>query len=669
MSAWIKPLGAALLLVPLALQAQRGSDDVVTLTLSVTCTADSTFTDPDLPRKDSLTLTMSERASYRILGHGVNGLELEALQLQNNRTASGGGTQSFPPSPMLPPVSWTYMQTRPTSSTPFGGLWIDARKGQGRIHLYGLSDGVKSSDDSWGTPAFSAASDGLNRSTPEFRKGLEFTFDPKAKAFSRGGQGSYTYSFKSPDGKLSESASVQMSYTISRGEVKEPGEVMLEITGYDTWIPEGNWKSPETPGNHLRVKARVKPAKPGSAPVKAHMTFKLESSKEMGVCLNWPSRPAGNPADLQFRKADNPSLGRVTGTEAETQGCVAQAEVDIACFDYGAHGKLSVTAVDQDGNPLRVTHKGRELADLAIPRTELGGHIADAWKKTQAAETFADDWDEASVPLQDAKGDGLALYAKYRGVLVMGGGTRRHVRLPAREKAHFVVDPSGVFDAERWFAATKIRAYLLDDSLYRKERRIVDFNGDNGKFAVRLEVVEDPAGDPSQWAYTDEAGSPRAANQVKIYRGRMNGMIERVIARIQKAVAAPNSPEGLEEASLLQNECRISLKEATAALPRIDKGQLLDRLVRLSAIHEMGHACGVFDGHVKAAVKSEQGRSGKRNEWVEYEETDQQVGDVLCPMQYLDQVRRRRFILLGVLGGEGPFCQDGFQCFRHLDVK
>ncbi|MDP2876461.1 MAG: hypothetical protein Q8O00_09785, partial [Holophaga sp.] len=85
--------------------------------------------------------------------------------------------------------------------------------------------------------------------------------------------------------------------------------------------------------------------------------------------------------------------------------------------------------------------------------------------------------------------------------------------------------------------------------------------------------------------------------------------------------------------------------------------------------HEMGHACGISDGHVKAAVKDGKDDQGKPTQWVEYDETDEQVGDVLCPMQYLDQVARRRFILLGVLGGSGTFCKDGFECYRNLTVK
>ena len=668
MNPWMKLCLGILALAPLNLPAQ-GKDEL-TLTLTATCTAGAKRADPDLPMQDNLTLTLSEQATYRIVGQGINGLELEQIRLQNARSASGGGTQGVPASPMLKPESWTYTQTRPTSPTPFGGVYIDTKAGRGRIEVNGLCAGVTVSDDSWGAPALAAAGMDFSPPTPEFRKNLEFSFDPNAPTFSKGGRATHTYTFTAPDGRSTWTATLQISYMVTRGEVRDPGEVVLEVTGYDTWVPEGNWKNPEAPGNHLRVKARVKSARDDGSPRKARLTFKLESSRQLGVCLNWPSRPAGNPEDLQFRKMDNPSLGRVTAAEAETAGEVAQAEVDIACFDYGAYGKLSLTAVDKDGNLLRVTHQGRELADLSIPRTELGGHIADVWKKGQGAETFTDDWDEAAVPLQDAKGDGLPLYAKYRGVLVLEGGARRYVRLPAKEKAHFVVDPSGVFAPQRWLASTKIRAYLLDDTLYRKERRIVDFNGENGKYAVRLDVVEDPAGKLFQYAFTDSAGSPRVADQVTIFRGRMNGMLERVLAQIQKAVTNPDSPEGREEAALLQNECGISLQEAAAALCHVDKGQLMDRLVRLAAIHEMGHACGVFNGHVKAVVKDRSGPDGKREEWVEFEESEAQVGEVLCPMQYLDgQVGRRRFILLGLLPGDGPFCQEGFECFRHLNVK
>ncbi|OQA29956.1 MAG: hypothetical protein BWY56_02601 [Acidobacteria bacterium ADurb.Bin340] len=44
------------------------------------------------------------------------------------------------------------------------------------------------------------------------------------------------------------------------------------------------------------------------------------------------------------------------------------------------------------------------------------------------------------------------------------------------------------------------------------------------------------------------------------------------------------------------------------------------------------------------------------------------LGAPLCPMHYLDQKERRRFLLFGELTGAGLFCtQDG--CFGQLNVK
>ncbi len=454
--------------------------------------------------------------------------------------------------------------------------------------------------------------------------------------------------------------SVSYSATITT-TLPDLGEVDVEIVGYEQWLPEGNWQDPASPGNRLRIKARVKAIGNGTTLTKARFTFKLESSKERGVCLNWPMQGASQEEDLQFRKEDNPNLDpSISPTEAKTRDLVDRTEAVIACFDYGAHGKLKVTAEDKDGKPLKVTFHGQDKATIAIPKSEEGGHIADAWKAAKGATGLTDTWDEAVIPLQDATGDGMQLYAKYRGVVVLEGGARKYLRLPPREKAHFVADPAGVFDSQRWFATSGIRAYRLDESLYYVGSRFVDFNGPCTKYAVRLEVDDSLTGPAEQYAMTDEVGSPKIANTVKLFRGRMNAMLGRVIARVQKAVSSPDSTEGAEEAALLQNTCGISLQEAAAALKRMDQGQLLERLIRLAAIHEMGHACGILNGHTKAVVRDGQ---------VEYEETEQQVGDVLCPMQYLDQVGRRRFVLLGLLGGSGTFCKDGFDCFRQLTVK
>jgi hypothetical protein len=465
------------------------------------------------------------------------------------------------------------------------------------------------------------------------------------------------------DGSWSYSATVSTT-------LPDLGEVDVEVADYESWIPEGNWQDPSRPGNRLRVKVRVKPTGGGTTSTKARFTFKLESSQQLGVCLNWPTQLTGNAEDLQFRKEDNPSLdASLSPLEAKTRGLVAQAEAVIACFDYGAFGKLKVEALDKDGRPLRVTYRGRDTSGLVIPKADQGGHIADAWKASKGVEGLVDTWDEAEVPLQDAKGDGLALYAKYRGVVVIEGGALKYLRLPPREKAHFIVDPSDVFDFQRWFMASGIRAYRLDDRLYRSGPRVVDFNGDNGKYAVRLEVDNDPGGPAGQYAFTNEPGSPRVANQVKVFPGRMGGMLGRVRARIQKAVDAPDSPEGIAEAALIQKACGLNLAEAKVAMQRTDPGELLKRLTRLAAIHEMGHACGISDGHVKVAVKDGKDAKSNPTQWVEYEETEEQVGDVECPMQYLDQLGRRRLVVQGLIGGNGAFCKDGFECFRLLTVK
>jgi len=465
------------------------------------------------------------------------------------------------------------------------------------------------------------------------------------------------------------------TWTYSRtvtAKLPDLGEVEIEINGYERWVPEGNLESPAKPGNFLRVKARVKATGAGSTSTKARITFKLkEVSTEPGVCLNWPLDRSADGSDLKFIKEENLSLDPgISESEAKSKGLVDEATAVISCFDYAAHGKLQITAVDKDDKPLRVNFQGREMKDVVIPKTDQDSRIADAWKAAKGAEGLPDDWDEAEVLLQDVKGDGLSLYAKYRGLAVVQIGSRNYVRLPPREKAHFVVDAFGVFDTIRWFQSSKIRAYQLDESLLRLPSRVVDFNGKGAKYAVRLEVDDSPAGPREQFAVTAKTGSPRVADQVKLFRGRMNAMLGRVLEKIQKAVAAPNAPENLEEVELLQNACGISLQEAAAALKSVNQAQLLERLVQLAAIHEMGHACGITDGHVKVVLKDgPDEKTGLPSEWLEYEETEQQVGDVLCPMQYLNKVGKRRFILQGVMGGSGMFCSDGFECFRYLTVK
>lgn len=69
-------------------------------------------------------------------------------------------------------------------------------------------------------------------------------------------------------------------------------EVVAELAGYDTWIPEGNARDYTEPGNEINIRAVLQ--NKNHSPVKdkaTTITFQMvEVSNEKGLCLNFPKR-------------------------------------------------------------------------------------------------------------------------------------------------------------------------------------------------------------------------------------------------------------------------------------------------------------------------------------------------------------------------------------------
>ncbi|MDP2875699.1 MAG: hypothetical protein Q8O00_05900, partial [Holophaga sp.] len=98
-------------------------------------------------------------------------------------------------------------------------------------------------------------------------------------------------------------------------ELEDPGEVDVEIEGYDSWIPTGNLDSEAKPGNTIRVKAKVHATgEPGmEADRKARIFFELvKVGEEPGVCANWPTHPAEKGYDLRILQPENAHLELIT---------------------------------------------------------------------------------------------------------------------------------------------------------------------------------------------------------------------------------------------------------------------------------------------------------------------------------------------------------------------
>ena len=132
-------------------------------------------------------------------------------------------------------------------------------------------------------------------------------------------------------------------------------ELVIEPADYKTWLPRGDLKDWNNPGNVLFVVAALQ-TKDGNVPVSRAIRFRfelLEVSKEKGVCMNRPNKAFANedrdlrfPQELNlppvvdyFLEVDN---GGLTATTQDGEYYIVEAA--IASYDFGAYGKLKVTA-------------------------------------------------------------------------------------------------------------------------------------------------------------------------------------------------------------------------------------------------------------------------------------------------------------------------------------
>lgn len=475
-------------------------------------------------------------------------------------------------------------------------------------------------------------------------------------------------------------------------ELEDPGEVDVEVLDdYDSWTPQGNLDDENRSGNSIRLKAKVRATGlPGEAANRtAQLFFELaEVSAEPGVCLNWPLKPAGAQGDLRLVAGENPSLTPdpqgLEDFNLKSKGLVKEAVVKVSAFDFGAWGLLKVRAEDKAGRPLKVTYRGKVKNALALPKDEDHNHIADAWQEAKGVFGLPSNWDEAEVAGQDKKGDGLTLYQKYRGLVVLGSGGRSHLRPEPREKVHFVIDPAGLVDLGRLQAATGLRPYKVLEAWTRD--RQVDVHAGHakgpGKFASAIQkdlsVVDESSvkADPeqnktradvandmrAQWAKSEgligEPWTPRRVDGIVVFSGRIHDKLCRIRDRMLADLRHPEQPEARDGVAWMEG-LGMGPKEKAQTQKQLEalSDQAIWALVKpvesWLAIHELSHAVGV-DGHTT---------DGKEDE-------DCANRVPACPMQYNTWQEKRRYLLFGELGGTGKLCnQAPHHCWRQVSPK
>lgn len=295
------------------------------------------------------------------------------------------------------------------------------------------------------------------------------------------------------------------------GKPQDVEAVIIPFPGFEGWIPEGG-KDEDTEGGFpfvVDAKLRLKNKPDKETSEKAKFKFELiDTSKEPGLCLNAPKKDkAKRSFDLKFRQEENPDL-KVSneGQTAQSKEYQESETVVISSYDWGAYGKLKVTATLASGEQVIAHVEGKPQQEmLVIPCDKNDNRVADEWEKQEGVfdKKLPANWDGAEEPKgQKAAGDGISLYEKYRGFEFEG----IHERLDLNQKYLFVHDPDEIVrrldseipqlvltmsevvitnesvQATRFSAVSKLRLRYVDDDHWtgsgssNEKKRIINFN-------------------------------------------------------------------------------------------------------------------------------------------------------------------------------------------------
>ena len=227
-------------------------------------------------------------------------------------------------------------------------------------------------------------------------------------------------------------------------------ELQVTIEGYAKWRPEGSIKDPTKPGNSLVARATLK-SKTGKVKdlpeVKRFKFELLDTSREPGVCLNWPL--GAKDQDYDLRLADEGSgklsdsdqkLSITDSSKDDKEQPYAEAKIDS--YDFGGRATLQVVCELADGREIVGLMKGAGGQEdlVRLPKMDGPGWIAESWRKEHKAENLADNDDNEKVDGQNDNGDGFTLYEEYRGWAV----NEKHVEGDPERKDFFVLNRIGL---------------------------------------------------------------------------------------------------------------------------------------------------------------------------------------------------------------------------------
>ena len=433
------------------------------------------------------------------------------------------------------------------------------------------------------------------------------------------------------------------------GKPQDVEAVIIPFPGFEGWIPEGG-KDEDTEGGFpfvVDAKLRLKNKPDKETSEKAKFKFELiDTSKEPGLCLNAPKKDkAKRSFDLKFRQEENPDL-KVSneGQTAQSKEYQESETVVISSYDWGAYGKLKVTATLASGEQVIAHVEGKPQQEmLVIPCDKNDNRVADEWEKQEGVfdKKLPANWDGAEEPKgQKAAGDGISLYEKYRGFEFEG----IHERLDPNQKYLFVHDPDEIVrrvakdsrvQGTSFEAVSQLRLRYVDDDHWTglgsssEDKRIVNFNTgwkeghavDQHAISVKVEEGEWIEGIiPAGWgdarkragklsiSYSSEQdgftfpdliggfGSPRRTYQIMLFpeliqKNEIREYVKFAYPNIRTLITMQNNGTlGFDDFRWV--ELRKWLAEYIKTHPK-ENDEAMARWIALVLAHEMSHAVGV----------------------------------------------------------------------------
>ncbi len=274
-------------------------------------------------------------------------------------------------------------------------------------------------------------------------------------------------------------------------------EVEVTIDGYDDWRPQGKISDPKKAGNNLRARATLKSrdGKPPEvmSPVRRFVFELKDTSREPGVCMNWPLNAKDNDPDLRLAvvqpgdqlSEEDQKLIVKTVRQDDQQQYFAEAQVDS--YDFGGQAELRVTCELEDGREIIGLIKDDKGAQdiVRVPKTNGPRWIAQSWLEKKGITDLSDDDDEEKVEGQDYKGDGFTLYEEYRGFVENGV----RIECDPKKKDLFIVNMADVASREGFsllerIAKLRVHGRLREDKEMNTTARLMNGNRRAGPHRV-----------------------------------------------------------------------------------------------------------------------------------------------------------------------------------------